>query len=162
MNLYQLNDCMKQAEDALNDGATPEEVAEVIAAIEMDFKQKAVNIAYFMRNLSGFVESVKSEEVRLSTRRKQYEAHIDRMKNYLSDGMKESGITKADDGVISVSYGKPKPLLVIDDESCIPEKYLAIKVISSVDKKALLNDLKIGEEVKGASIGESKPSITIK
>ena len=36
MNLYQLNDCMKQAEDALNDGATPEEVAEAIAAIKME------------------------------------------------------------------------------------------------------------------------------
>lgn len=162
MNLYQLSDCMKQAEDALNDGATPEEVAEAIAAIELDFKQKAVNIAYFMRNLSGFIDSVKAEEARLSAKRKQYEAHIDRLKQYLSEGMKSSEITKADDGVISVSYGKPKPLLVISDESCIPEKYLSIKVSSSVDKKALLSDLKNGEQVEGASVGESKPSITIK
>lgn len=162
MNLYQLNDCMKQAEDALNDGATPEDVAAAIDAIEVDFKQKCVQVAYFMRNLEGDIEKCKAEEARIADRRKAMQAHHERMKEYLADGMMKAAISKADDGIIGVTCGKPKPMLVIDDEDLIADEYRRIKVASSIDKEALLNAMKEGAEVSGAHIGESKPSITIK
>lgn len=162
MNLYQLHDCMKQAENAMNDGATPEEVTQALDALEIDFKQKCVQVAYFMRNLEGDIEKCKAEEARIADRRKAMQAHHDRLKDYLADGMRTAEITKADDGVIGVSYGKPKPMLVIESEESIPDDYRTIKVTSAIDKKALLSAMKDGAEVEGAHIGESKPSITIK
>ncbi len=162
MNLYQLNDCMKQAEEALDSGASPDEVSDVIDSLEIDIQQKCVQVAYFMRNLNSDIEAIKAEETRLAERRKVNEAHYDRLKQYLADGMKISGLTKAGDGVISVSYGKPKPILVLSNEDAVPDDFLVIKTSVSIDKKNLLDALKAGEEVPGATIGESKPSITIK
>lgn len=162
MNLYQLHDCMKQAEDALSDGASPEDVAQVIDALEIDFRQKCVQIAYFIKNLEGDIDKCKAEELRIADRRKSMQAHYDRLKEYLAEGMIKAGIGKADDGVIGVSCGKPRPMLVIDDEESVPDDYRTIKVSAVIDKKMLLSAIKDGAEVEGAHIGESKPSITIK
>lgn len=162
MNLYQLNDCMKQAEDALESGASPDDVADALDALEIDFKQKCVQIAYLMRNLNADIEAIKSEELRLASRRKSAEAHHDRLKQYLADGMRLAGLPKADDGIISVSCGKPRPVLLLEDEALIPDDYRVIKTESSIDKKTLLDALKAGAAVPGATIGESKQSITIK
>lgn len=162
MNLYQLADCMKSVEDELNNGASPEEVAAALESIETDIKTKCVQVAYFIRNLSADVESIKAEEARLSKRRKEAENHVERLKQYLAYGMAENGLTTAGDGVISVTRGRPKPALVIDNEDDIPDEYRKIKTESSFDRKALLDDLKAGQEIPGVSVGESKPSITIK
>ena len=162
MNLYQLADCMKSVEDAVNDGASPEEVAAALASIEEDIKTKCVQVAYFIRNLSADAEALKSEEARLSARRKETENHIERLKKYLADGMSENNLSKAGDGIINVTRGKPRPILVIDSEIDIPDDYRRIKTETSIDKKSLLADLKEGKEIQGASVGESKPSITIK
>ncbi len=162
MNLYQLADCMKSVEDEINNGASPEEVAAALESIEADIKTKCVQVAYFIRNLSADVESLKAEEARLSKRRKEAENHVERLKQYLADGMAENSLTKTGDGIISVTRGKPKPALIIDSEDDIPDQYRKIKTESSFDRKALLDDLKAGQEIPGASVGESKPSITIK
>lgn len=162
MNLYQLAGCMKSVEDEINNGASPEEVAAALESIEADIKTKCVQVAYFIRNLSADVESLKAEEARLSKRRKEAENHIERLKQYLADGMAENSLTTTGDGIISVTRGKPKPALIIDSEDDIPDQYRKIKTESSFDRKALLDDLKAGQEIPGASVGESKPSITIK
>lgn len=162
MNLYQLADCMKSVEDELENGASPDEVTAALESIEADIKTKCVQVAYVIRNISADVESLKAEEDRLSKRRKEAENHIERLKQYLCDGMKQNSMKKAGDGVINVTLGSPKPALTIDNEDEIPDHYRKIKTSSSIDRKALLDDLKGGQEVPGASVGESKPSITIK
>ena len=93
MNLYQLADCMKSVEDELDNGASPEEVAAALESIEADIKTKCVQVAYFIRNLSADVESLKAEEARLSKRRKEAENHVERLKQYLADGMAENSLT---------------------------------------------------------------------
>ena len=162
MNLYQLHDMMKQAEDALNDGHSPDDVAATIEALDIDFKQKCVQVAYFMRNLESDIKAIKAEEDRLSSRRNITQKHYDRLKEYLADAMVSAGENKASDGVIGVTIGKPKPILVINDDSSIPDSYRKIKVSTSVDKTALLNALKDGADVDGAEIGEGKHSVSIK
>lgn len=165
MNLYQLNEAIQQVQDAANDGASPEEVKVALESIEMDFKDKAQNVAYMLRNLTSNIESIKSEEARLAERRKAAEAQASKLKEYLIENMRAANIDSVDDGKLRASVVKPKPMLVVTEEDSIPVEYLSIKTSTSVDKKALLAALKElpeGETIPGAVIGESKPGLTIK
>lgn len=160
MNLYQLNDAISQIQNAASDGASPDEVREALEAVEMDFKDKAVQVGYFVRNLTGDHDAIDAEIKRLTERKRSVSAHIDRLKDYLADNLAD--IKKASDGVLTVSYTSPKPKLDIEDESLIPVDWIKFKTSSAPDKTAILNALKDGQEIEGCKIGQSKPSVTIK
>lgn len=165
MNLYQLNDAIQQVQDASDEGASTDEVVAALESIEMDFKEKAQNVAYMIRNLTSNAEMIKAEECRLALRRKATENHAARLKEYLVENMRAAEIDSVDDGKLKASVVKPKPMLVVTKEDSIPVEYLSIKTSTAVDKKALLAALKElpeGETIPGAEIGESKPGLTIK
>lgn len=160
MNLYQLNDMFAQIEEAADNGASPDDVRAALESIEVDFKDKAVQVAYFVKNLTGHYDSIDAEIKRLTEVKRIKAAHIERLKAYLADNMTE--IKKASDGVVTVSYVKPKPKLDIDDESAIPPEWLDFKTVVSPKKPEILAALKSGSEILGCSIGESKASVMIK
>lgn len=165
MNLYQLNDAIEQVQKAAEEGAAPDEVKAALESIDMDFKEKAQNTAYFILNLTGNIKLIKEEEARLSDRRKAKERQLEKLKEYLIENMRAAEIDSVDDGKLKASVVKPKPMLVVTEEDSIPVEYLSIKTSTAVDKKALLAALKElpeGETIPGAEIGESKPGLTIK
>lgn len=165
MNLYELNDAINQVQCAADDGASPDDIKAAIESIEMDFKEKAQNVAYFIKNLTAKIDLIKSEETRLSERRKSVEVQAARLKEYLIENMRAAELTTVDDGVLRATVIKPKPVLVVTDESEIPHDYINIKTSTAVDKKALLaavKELSEGEKIPGAELGESKPGLTIK
>lgn len=162
MNLYQLNDCLNQANEALESGASPEDVRAAIDSISEDMNNKIVSVVYWIRNLSANVEAIKAEENRLESNRKSLENQIDGLKSYIRENMVASDMKRCTDGIINVTICNAKPVLVVDDESLIPEEYQKIDVKTSLDKKAMLDALKEGKEVAGASIGKSEAGLLIK
>lgn len=162
MQLYEITENLKQLSQMIEDGVDESQLIDAINDVNEAFEEKAKNILFLIRNIEGNIELSKIEETRLSNRRKSMEKQLDGIKSYLIMNMAESGKTKIDNGVIKASYIKPKPSLMLSDESLIPDRYKVPKVTVSIDKKALLDDLKGGEEVEGASIGESKAGISIK
>ncbi len=66
---------------------------------------------------------------------------------------------KIDFKLFSVSKGKGLPVVNITDESMLVEKYKV--VTTSIDRKTLLSDLKIGM-VMGAELAQGEPSLRIK
>lgn len=165
MNLYQLNDALQQIQDAANDGAAPDDIKAALESVEMDFKEKAQNVAYMIRNLLSNVEAIKAEESRLAERRKATERQAEKLKEYMIENMRAANLDKVDDGKLRASVVKPKPMVIITSEDDVPLDYVNIKTSTAVDKKALLAALKElpeGETIPGAEIGESKPGLTIK
>jgi hypothetical protein len=162
MQLYEITENLKQINEMIDQGADPDQLQDALGDVNEAFEEKAKHILFVMRNLQGSIELCKSEEKRLSENRKAMENQLAGIKEYLILNMKESGITKVDNGVLKASYVKPKPMLVLSNEDSIPDEYKKIKVSSAIDKKMLLDALKDGGEVEGAEIGESKPSLMIK
>ena len=66
---------------------------------------------------------------------------------------------KFDFKFFSVSKGKGLPVARVTDESMLTDRYKVIT--TSIDKKTLLSDLKIGK-VMGAELAEGEPSLRIK
>lgn len=162
MQLYEITENLKQLSQMIEDGVDESQLIDALNDVNEAFEEKAKSILFLIRNIEGNIELSKIEESRLSNRRKSMEKQLDSIKSYLIMNMAESGKTKIDNGVIKASYIKPKPSLMLSDESVIPDEYRVPKVTISIDKKLLLADLKEGKEVKGASIGESKAGLSIK
>lgn len=162
MQLYEITENLKQLSQMIEDGVDESQLIDGLNDVNEAFEEKAKSILFLIRNIEGNIELSKIEESRLSNRRKSMEKQLDSIKSYLIMNMTESGKTKIDNGVIKASYIKPKPSLMLSDESVIPDEYRVPKVTIAIDKKLLLADLKEGKEVKGASIGESKAGLSIK
>jgi len=162
MKLYEITGSMKEIETMISDGVPEDQLADTIDMIKGDFESKGESILFLLANLSGDIEAFKTEEKRLSDRRRAIEKSKAKLEEYLVYNMQAMKLKKISGGIKSASLSKPKPVLKITDESLIPDEYRSIKVVDSIDKKAALTALKAGTEIPGATIGESKPGLTIK
>ena len=159
MQLYNITENLKQVEQMIAEGADPEQLQDAIYDIDEAFEENAGNILFILKNMESSIESIKSEEKRLAQRRKTIENQLEGLKEYLVRNMAETGRTKVSNDLMTASYIKPKPMLVVDDEDAIGSDYRSIKVTTSLDKKRILDELKDGKEIEGAHIGESKAGL---
>lgn len=162
MNLYELSEAMQQVQEAAENGADEDAVAEALEQLQGEFKDKAQGVAYVIRNLSAGLPVIDDEIKRLQGRKSSLAKKIDRLKQYLIENMRAEGLTTVDDGVLRATVSKPRHVAVIEDDLEIPDSYMKIKTDVAIDKKRLLEDLESGQQIPGAKLGESKPGLTIK
>lgn len=165
MNLYELSGQYKELQKMIDEGVPIEQLQDTLDSIDSDLEEKAGNILYLINNAQGDIEKIKAEEARLAEKRKGADKTIERLKEYLVENMKAQAKSKIDNGVINCSLVKPRQVLVMSDESLVPDSFKKITVESKIDKKELLaylKELPEGETVDGASIGESKTGLRIK
>ena len=88
---------------------------------------------------------------------KNRENGIARLDQYVSDCMAMMKTEKLEGAFSTIVKREPADIVQIDDEKEIPVEYIVVpEPVASIDKKALLRDLKNGAEIKGASIVKSK------
>lgn len=161
--LYKLTDELKECEQLLLSGELTEEMlADTLNALSVEFKDKAVNVALFIKSVEAMAEACKIEQLRLRDRQSSFESKAKQMKDYLLQNLVATGKTKITDPLVTISTRKPSKVVVIDDEKSIDEKWIVTKTSSSVDKRSVAAALKAGEEIKGAHLEDGKQSITIK
>lgn len=152
--LYELSQNYKNLEELLDNQDIPEEVIrEALIELEEEWDTKAENLAKLVKSLEVDVKGLKEEEKRLASRRKSLENRIANLKTYIEDNMKAVGKDKIKGKVFTLYIQQNKPSLDIVDEFMIPEKYFVVK--REVAKNELLNDLKQGIEVPGATIKQT-------
>lgn len=162
MKLYEITGNMKEIENMISEGVPEDQLIDSIELIKGDFESKGESILFLLANMNGDIEAFKAEEKRLSDRRRAIEKSKSKLEEYLVYNMQAMKLKKINGGTKSASLSKPRPVLSITDESLIPDEYRSIKVVDSIDKKAALAALKGGAEIPGATIGESKPGLTLK
>ena len=64
--------------------------------------------------------------------------------------------------LFTITLAKGRETVVIDDKDKIPDEYVRVKTSIEPDKVEIGKRLKAGEEVEGAHLERSKPSIQIK
>lgn len=96
MHLYEATDALEIVRDWIlehdeelraNEGAFPDELAELLAKVEGDFATKSERVALFVRELLTTGKAIKIEEERLYARRKSMEHAAERLKRYLEMNM---------------------------------------------------------------------------
>lgn len=139
------------------EGALPDELAELLAQAEGDFKSKAERVALFVRELLANAGAIKVEEQRLAARRQHYEKAADGLKAYLKLQMEAADIPKVEGKLVTVRIQKNPPSvkcsLTPDDIGRLradpgTERFVAVIPESyRIDAKAVLEGWKSGEVI---------------
>ncbi|MFQ5787386.1 MAG: siphovirus Gp157 family protein [Thermodesulfobacteriota bacterium] len=158
MKLYEISDNYLNAlQDFADMYLTDEEINDTIEGIEGEFKDKAINIAAFIKNLEVDSQAIHEAEKSMAYRRRVIENKIDKLRDYLLYEMEQTGITKITDSpyfVISLKNNPPK--VVIENEEQVPSEFVSIETIKKIDKKAILAQFKPGDQIPGLQIVRNK------
>jgi hypothetical protein len=152
ISLYELTAQQRELlEMDIEDEHDGQAMADLLNELAEDVETKATRVAYVIRQLEAEADTIRAEEERLRARRKVREHKVERMKQYLLDGMVAAGIRKAGDVNFTVSVRLGPPSLVVHNERAMPERYW-IQPPPVLDKKALKQDLKDGRPIAGAEL----------
>ncbi|NNA69450.1 siphovirus Gp157 family protein [Pseudomonas gessardii] len=135
---------------------------DTMEGIEGEFQEKGKAIAMITLNIDGDLEAIQSQIDRLTERKRIINNRKESLKEYLRSNMDAAGITKITHPLFTITCGKGKLIVVIDDEKAIPDDFVNVKVTSAPDKAAIAKALKDGQEVPGAHSEIGKSSISIK
>lgn len=154
--LYELTEHYNNLLDLINNEEVPKELIEkALSEVNEEFEVKAENIAKLIKSLEVDVNGYKEEEKRMSTQRKYLENKISNLKEYLDGSMKALDKQKIKGKVFTLAIQKNPPSVEILNLECIDNKYLILQD-PTVDKKAILEDLKNNIEVTGATIKQTE------
>lgn len=162
--LYELTDdylnLLEMAEDPDTD---PEAFADTLEGIEGAIEDKADGYAKVIRTLEGDAAACDAESKRLRNKKQTIENNIKRMKAALQYAMEMTGKTKFKTALFSFGISK-NPAAVVMDEGYIeniPERFL-IPQDPVIDKKAIKEALKAGEDLEGLAHLEQSESLRIR
>jgi len=140
----------------------PEALADTIEGLEGEIEVKAENLLKWVANVDADIQALDREIRRLGDRKKVLANGQARLREYLRHNMEVTGIHRIECSLFLITLAKGRAIVVVDNEGEIPKKYKTETVQVSIDRNALLRDLKAGQEIPGARIGTSNTSLRIK
>lgn len=151
--LYELSTAYQNVQNLIDDESPDTDIINALQVIEGQIEVKAVNIANLIKSLEAEAEVIKAEEKRLAQRRKSRENAADNVKQYLKLAMEQMGMDKIKTATRTISIQLNPPSVHVLNEDEIPGKFLTlIPEHYEVNKKAIAEAFKAGEEVKGAEL----------
>lgn len=163
-HLYELTNQFKELQ-ALADNADDDmavAVHDTLQAIEGEFQEKGKAVAMISLNMDGDIDAIQAQIDRLTERKRVIINRKESLKEYLRLNMEATGINKITHPLFTITLGKGKPIVVIDEEAKIPDEYMNTKVTTTPMKVEIARAIKDGIEVPGAHSEIGKSSISIK
>ena len=164
MTLYELtNDYMNLLELAEDPDIDEQAFMDTLEGIEGALEDKAEGYAKVIRTLEGDAAACDAESKRLRNKKQTIENNIKRMKTALQFAMQATGKTKFKTALFSFGIQK-NPAAVVMDEAYIeniPERFL-VPQDPQIDKKAIKEALKNGEDLSGLAHLEQTESLRIR
>lgn len=164
MTLYELTeDYMNLLELAEDPDIDEQAFVDTLEGIEGALEYKAENYAKVIRTLEGYASACDAEQKRLRTKKQTIDNNIKRMKAALQCAMQITGKTKFKTSLFSFGIQKNPAAVVIDEEHLenIPDRFL-IPQDPQIDKRAIKEALKAGEDLEGLAHLEQTESLRIR
>lgn len=153
--LYQLADLYLQDLQKLADLDLDEQtVADTLEGLSGALEVKATNVAAFTRNLEASAEAIKNAEEQMAKRRKAIERRAESLRAYLKANMERTGILKIESPQLLLTIKKNPPAVHVEAPELVPEKFKKVPQPPPpmIDKKAVADALKAGEDVPGCRL----------
>jgi len=164
--LYEITGNLKGLEKLAEEGELDSQtIDDTFEAIEGEFNEKALALVTVSNRFNDDMEILDKEIKRLTARKNVMKNKKDSMIEYLRYNMEESGITKIECPVMTITLAKGRDVVIVDDPEAVDEDYVEIEMVTKVDKKGLLKalkDLPEGETMAGCHLEKSKSSVRIK
>lgn len=155
-NLYELTGQVLELQNMLLDGEYEEQIInDTIESLAFEIEEKAENYAKVIKNIEADVEGLKSEEKRISEKRRVLENRVKYLKTNLEQSMIALDKKKFKTQLFSFNIQKNAPSLKIENADIIPKKYY-IPQDPIVDNAKLKEDLKNGLAINGAYLMQTE------
>lgn len=159
LKLYEMPAIMQDLiNDVDEDWCLTETALAKLDKLNLALEDKAKWIWAILRTFKSYEDTIASEIKRLTALKKSYKTNADSLKSYLGYNLKQLEMEKLETDLFKFSFRKSKSV-VIEDGVLPPDEYL--KTTISIDKSAILKDLKAGKEIKGCALLE-KDNLQIK
>jgi hypothetical protein len=159
--LFNITTEAKQIASALIEGELSTEIELALAINQNELQEKAINYGYAIKSIESDIMSIDLEIDRLKSLKTSRVNAIDRMKATVLEAMNIYGIEKVSSPTLNLSIRNNPESVTLVNEYQVPEIFRKEKVTVSIDKVAIKNALKNGEEVPGATLTRSQ-SLSIK
>lgn len=163
-NIYELTESMRLIWSLMENGILEDsDLEEIFDNTKEELSFKLEGYCKLIKNLESDVSGLKSEEKRLSDRRKYMENTIERCKKAMENALLVSGEKKLACGTFTVSIQKNPKKVVLDvtDLKDIPEEYFKIPE-PEIDRAKMKEALENGENLEGIAHLEQSESLRIK
>ena len=163
--LYELSQELALINDEIanKEGVLETSLEARLDTITLNFDSKISNISYWILDLFGRETALDMEINRLTAKKKANKNLQNRLQQYIKESMEKANKKKLEFDTFTVALCLNPPSVEIKDEQAIPAKYLTIIPEQKVvDKKAVLADLKAGEQVKGAVLITNKTHLRLR
>ena len=147
---YRYNQVLNLAEEI-----DTETLKNTLEAIQESIEDKAENVAKLIKSFDANVKALKEEEERLANKRKTLENKVIYLKKYLQEQLEHSGIEKIKRPIFTISIQNNPQSVDIQNEGLIPSHFM-IPVDPKVNKKKVLERLKLGELVPGCELKQTR------
>ena len=164
MILYELSKTVEQiAQECIDaDGELSIGLEKRFDDANMDFKVKSSSIGQWILNLDSNETAIEAEIERLKKRALIQDHLRTRLKEYIKTCMVRAGVSKLDMATFTISIAKNPPSVGDIAEHLLPARYVRIVQTTTIDKRAILADLKAGESIPGAYLVTDKTNLLIK
>ena len=154
-NIYELSENYRQVFDAIANGEDDQVYLDTLEAINDSIEDKADNYMRVIKNSEADIEALDKEIKRLQEKKKVLSNGVKRMKESLQEAMERTNKLAFKTTLFSYAIQNNAPSLDNLDIDKIPKKYF-VDQEPKLDKKSLLNDLKEGQEINGATMKQTK------
>ena len=159
MRLYEISKALNAFIDAYEQGEIPAEAyKDTLQGIEIEFEDKAEQIAKIVRNFEADNLGLQSEIDRLQAMATSNSSQIKYLKNYLFEQMKAVGKDKFATALFKFSICKNGGELPMEITGEVPDEYK--KLVE--DNTKIRTALKSGETLEFAVLGERGEHLRIK
>lgn len=163
LSLYNIKcDFIDLFEKKENGELTEEEFEQQGKEKALDLQKKSMNIIGYLRNQELTTEAIKTEIERLTNIKKTIETRVENFKEYVKLNMQDLGLEKIQTELGTMSISKNPASIEIYDETLIDDEFKKEKITVSIDKTAIKNAIKNGQNVQGARLVEDKTSLRVK
>ena len=154
MRIYELNNAWQEIIHRMEEGDELD-LTDTLESIEEALEVKLENTAKVIRTIEAEAAAIKTEEERLKKRRNAMENNVSRLKHYIFESMQITGKERLKGVHVSLRLqNNPQSVRLLDVNS-VPAHYL-VEQSPSIDKKAMLEDLKNGIAVEGAELHQGR------
>lgn len=162
MNLYKLTEEMIELQEMMSEECVEQVLIDTLEAVEGEFDAKIEGYCKVIKNLEADAKALKEEAKRLTERQKAIENNISKMKNAMTEALRQTGRKEAG-GLLKAKIqknGGMLPLIISEAPESLPDAFR--KVSYEADNEAIRKALDEGQELDFAEYGERGESLRIK
>lgn len=160
VTLYEMTDSFLNISNL--DTMSESEKENIKQVLMKEIASKSSNIIKVIRNKEAQIEQIDNEIKRLTELKKVKQNDINSIKGYTIECLNNAGIKKLETALGNITVRVNPKATEILDVGQLPSKYKKEVTEIKIDKKLILEDLKNGIEVEGATLKETTYSIILK